>query len=220
MSNDPRKPDDVLPPRSNPDDGPQGPALPGRSGANGGDERVESPFSDLPPQVERLVLDLRDGVEEALAIARARGEELLRKGRFTRVRVSFRGRELVSMPLAAFVAVEALSVLRLSLPAVLLLNLVGKLSLSVDFINEAAEEVAAGRAHLLDGDLDEAIACFRQAVQMDPKYADAHLRLGIALRMKGDADPAATAFERASQLDPDGEVGVEAKKQLEKLSRG
>lgn len=182
--------------------------------------KVESPFPELPPAAERLVLDLRGGLEEALKVARTRGEELLRKGRYTRVRISFRGREIVSLPLVAFVAVEALSVVRISWSAVLLLNLVGKMSLTVEFINEAVEEVAAGRAHLLDGDLDEALTRFRLAVEMDPTFADAHLRLGIALRLKGESEKARTAFERALELDPEGEVGSEARKQLEKVERG
>ena len=31
------------------------------------------------------------------------------------------------------------------------------------------------------GQLDEAIACFKKAIELDPKYADAHSNLGNAL---------------------------------------
>lgn len=216
MPKEPRKPDDVLSPDPTPPTSPDST----ERGNTESDTGVESPFPDLPPAVERLVLDLRGGLEQALKVAQKRGEALLRKGRYTRVRVSFKGREIANLPLVAFVAVEALAVVRISVPVVLILNVIGKMSLTVEFINEAVEEVAAGRAHLLDGDLDEALTRFRQAVEKDPSFAEAHLRLGIALRMKGEGEAAAAAFERALQLDPEGESGSEAKKQLEKLERG
>lgn len=213
MSTDSREPDEVL---SSEDE--TGDARTSSDAARHASS-PDSPFADLPPRVERLVIDLKDGLDEALKVARERGKELLRKGRYTRVRLSFRGKEVITMPLTAFLAAEAVSILRLSLPVMILVNIIGKLSLTVEFINEAASQVEAGRAHLLDGDLDEALACFRQAVDMDPSFAEAHLRLGIALRMKGQTHEAKAAFERASFLDGEGEIGTEARKQIEKLER-
>ena len=52
------------------------------------------------------------------------------------------------------------------------------------------------------GDLDEAIACFQKAVELDPKYAAAHNNLGNALRTKGQVDEAVACYQKAVELDP------------------
>jgi Tfp pilus assembly protein PilF len=53
------------------------------------------------------------------------------------------------------------------------------------------------------GKEDEAIACFRQAIALDPKAALAHSRLGIALAGKGRLDEAIAAHREAIRLNKD-----------------
>ena len=53
------------------------------------------------------------------------------------------------------------------------------------------------------GDLDAAIAEFRQAVQQKPDDVDAHYNLGIALHSKGDLEGAISEFREAIRLKPD-----------------
>ena len=48
------------------------------------------------------------------------------------------------------------------------------------------------------GDYDGAIAAFKEAIRLDPKDADAHANLGVALRGKGDADGAIASSRRRS----------------------
>lgn len=53
------------------------------------------------------------------------------------------------------------------------------------------------------GKVDEAIACYERAIQLNPKYAPAHSNLGIALKAQGKAEPAIDCFRRALELDAD-----------------
>jgi tetratricopeptide (TPR) repeat protein len=52
------------------------------------------------------------------------------------------------------------------------------------------------------GRVDEAIACFRRALDLDPKYLRAHTSLGGVLAEKGRVDEAIACFRRALDLDP------------------
>ena len=52
------------------------------------------------------------------------------------------------------------------------------------------------------GQLDEAIACYKKAIELDPKFATAHSNLGIALKAKGQLDEAIACFKKAIELDP------------------
>jgi tetratricopeptide (TPR) repeat protein len=63
------------------------------------------------------------------------------------------------------------------------------------------------------GGVDRAIPDFEKAIQLDPKLAEAHLWLGIALRKAGRNAEARKAFERSLQLNPN---RAWAKQQLDK----
>ncbi len=74
-------------------------------------------------------------------------------------------------------------------------NVTGALS-TADFLRAGA--TAAGQ-----GQLDEAEACFRQAVTLKPDYAEAHYNLGLSLRDQGKLDDTVASFRRALTLKPD-----------------
>ncbi len=50
--------------------------------------------------------------------------------------------------------------------------------------------------------MDEAIACYKKAIELDPKLAKAHYNLGDALSGKGQVDEAIACYKKAIELDP------------------
>ena len=60
-----------------------------------------------------------------------------------------------------------------------------------------------GNALTDQGKLDEAVACYRRALEMKPDYAEAHNNLGNALRDQGRLDEAVACCRRALELKPD-----------------
>ena len=59
-----------------------------------------------------------------------------------------------------------------------------------------------GLALRAKGDLDEAIAAYRKAIDFHPDYATYHNNLGLALYALGDLDAAIGEFREAIRLDP------------------
>jgi tetratricopeptide (TPR) repeat protein len=51
--------------------------------------------------------------------------------------------------------------------------------------------------------VDEAIACWRKAIELNPKHAGAHSNLGAALAGKGQVDEAIACYHKAIRLRPD-----------------
>ena len=66
----------------------------------------------------------------------------------------------------------------------------------------AARELAQGNALRQAGQLEEATAAYRRAVELAPTSGDAHYNLAIALRQAGDLRGAALEFRAAARLDP------------------
>ncbi len=60
-----------------------------------------------------------------------------------------------------------------------------------------------GNIYFHMGLLDWAIDYYRQAIQRDPNYIDAHYDLGVALYHRARVHAATEAFQRVLELDPD-----------------
>ena len=52
------------------------------------------------------------------------------------------------------------------------------------------------------GNLDEAITAFKDALELDPAYADAYFAMANSLNKKGNLDEAITAIKKAIDLNP------------------
>src|SRR5688572_23936657 len=59
-----------------------------------------------------------------------------------------------------------------------------------------------GNELLAQGMLEEAAACYRQALALDAGYADAHLNLGFVLKEQGRNEQALAHLQQAVLLDP------------------
>jgi tetratricopeptide (TPR) repeat protein len=186
-----------------------------------GPESTTPPSSDASPEdnERQFRIDLGDGFDEAIKNLRERAEHYYKKSQHTQVRIKFRGKEVVTVALPVLLAVEAATFWWTGPLRLLLMNAMGKTFLDVEFINEADHVVAAGKERLLDGELDEALEKFREAITMDRDHPGAHLNLGVALKLKGQKDEAMAAFEKATALDPSGETGKEARRQIEKFKK-
>ena len=140
------------------------------------------------------------------------------KGRYTKVRFKFRGKQLLpDLPLAAVVAAEGLSFYWGGILRMLVANVVGRSVFEVELVNDADKRVQAGREALLSGDVDQALTLFREALSMDRDNPAAHLNVGVALKLKGDREGALAAFDTARKKDPEGGVGAEAERLSQSL---
>ncbi|RKG79944.1 tetratricopeptide repeat protein [Corallococcus terminator] len=135
------------------------------------------------------------------------------KGRYTKVRFKFRGKQLLpDLPLAAVVAAEGLTFYWGGILRMLVANVVGRSVFEVELVNDADKRVQAGREALLSGDVEQALALFREALAMDRDNPSAHLNVGVALKLRGDREGALAAFDLAKKKDPEGGVGAEAER--------
>ena len=66
----------------------------------------------------------------------------------------------------------------------------------------AAEAVRRGVAHAKSGDLEAALRCYAQALELDPAHRDAHVARGAALANCGRLREGREACEAALRLDP------------------
>jgi len=140
------------------------------------------------------------------------------KGRYTKVRFKFRGKQLLpDLPLAAVVAAEGLTFYWGGILRALIVNVAGKTVLDVELVNDSEKQIQLGKEALLGGNIDRAIDLFREALSMDARSPKVHLNLGIALKLKGDAAGARASLQRARSLDPQGPTGAEADRLLASL---
>ena len=166
------------------------------------------PFEIDPQKIEASLIKLRDQVVT-----------LAKKGRYTKVRFKFRGKQLLpDIPLAAVVAVEGATFYWAGILRALVFTLAGRTLIDIELVNDSEKRLAKGKEALLSGDLDEALKAFRQARDMDEENPSVHLNLGIALKLKGDHAEARASLERCRDLDPKAATAGEAERLLKTLT--
>jgi len=157
-------------------------------------------------------------IEEALEKISGELRHWANKGRYTRVRFKFRGKQLLpDLPLAAVIAAEGLSFYWAGILRALIVNVAGGALVTMELVNDADKRVQEGREALLSGDVDRALQLFKKAVDMDRDNAVAWLNIGVANKLRGDRSAAREALKRAKTLDPKGPTGAEADRILATL---
>ncbi len=157
-------------------------------------------------------------VEESLQTLRETVVKWAKKGRYTKVRFKFRGKQVLpDIPLAAILAVEGVTFYWTGLLRALVFNVAGKSVLDVELVNDAEKEIARGKASLLAGDLDKALDAFQRADEMDHDNVTVQINLGIAFKLKGKSEDARRALLRAKNLDPQGPHAEEAQRLMDSL---
>lgn len=158
------------------------------------------------------------GIEATLAKVKDQLVHWASKGRYTRVRFKFRGKQLLpDLPLAAVMAAEGLTFYWGGILRALIFNLAGKTVLDVELVNDSEKQIQRGKEELLSGEVDKALEFFRTAESMDARNPNVSLNLGVALKLKGDLAGARHSLERARSLDPGGPIGIEAERLLSAL---
>jgi hypothetical protein len=169
-------------------------------------------------EAKRIALDLSDGFDKAWGKVREEADHMVKKGQHTRVRIKFRGRQVgPDLPVAVVAAAEIASLWWAGPLRLILAHVVGQAVLDVEFVNDAQSHVAAGKAFLASGDLDDALREFDIALSMDRGNGPAHLGRGICFKLRGDKDVARREFTLAESCDPHGEAGREARRHLDNL---
>jgi predicted O-linked N-acetylglucosamine transferase (SPINDLY family) len=69
--------------------------------------------------------------------------------------------------------------------------------------NEPRYRFTLGRVFKALGDLPNAERAYREAITLDPRYADAHVSLGIVLKLRGDIEGALAQYDAALAIAPD-----------------
>lgn len=147
-------------------------------------------------------------VEEALRALRDRIRRTFADGRHTKVRLSYRGRVLgPDVPLGVFLAGEGVAFWLMTPLAALLVNLGAKAVLDVEFVHEADERVQQGLAAYLEGELERAERCYREALELRPEDPAALYHLGTLLRVSGRDEEALAVLRRAA-MGPEGHPDV------------
>ena len=178
------------------------------------EEEPRRPFDGF-----RIELDPQR-IEEAVREIRDRVRQSLKTGRYTRVRISYKGRQLVpDIPFTIFLATEGAAFWLTSPLFAVLLNLGANSVLDVEFIHEADELVQEGLSAYLDGELDTAERCYRQALEKRPDDPAALYNLGTLLRITGRVEEAKSVLRRAAMGPEDHPDVRRASEALERLNQ-
>jgi tetratricopeptide (TPR) repeat protein len=84
-------------------------------------------------------------------------------------------------------------------------------------LSDAEGYLIAGSRHIAAGRDEEAIACFKKAVALEPNHLEAQTTLGNCCRELGRKAEAIAAYEKVIELDPNGKWGKSAREYLAEL---
>lgn len=161
-----------------------------------------------------------DAIDESLRGLATQARRLWDQGRYTKVRLKYKGKALLpDIPLAALVAAEGVSLWVAGPLRILVMNLGIKALIEVELLHEASERVREGQELYAQGEVETAEAKYREALEMKPDDGSALYNLGVLLRVTGRRDEAMECLTKVAAMTdhPDQAHAVEA---LERMKRG
>lgn len=142
------------------------------------------------------------------------------RGRYNKIRVKRGGKPVLpDIPVGALMALEAATFFWTGLLRGLVVNVVGRALFEVELINEAEEHFRHGLEHFLAGDMSDADAALSRALEIDTRYARAHLQLGVLRKIQGRLKEASAHFENAIAYSTNHDTRREAEVHLKRLRK-
>jgi tetratricopeptide (TPR) repeat protein len=179
-----------------------------------GKERPRYVFEDI-----RLEVD-PERIDESIRSLREQLKRLVDQGRYTKVRLKYKGRPLMpDVPFGVFVATEAVAFLTAGLLSAVVMNLGVRTFIDVEFIHDADEKVKEGIDFYMEGEVERAEECYREALRMKQDDTSALYNLGVLLRVAGRREEAVACLEKAA-ADLQHPDGPKARDALERMKRG
>lgn len=161
-----------------------------------------------------------DAIDASVKELVERARRLIDQGRYTKVRLKYKGRPILpDVPLAALVAAEGVSLWLAGPLRLLVVNLGVKAFVEVELIHEAGERVREGQDLFAAGEVDLAEARYREALSMKPDDGAALYHLGVLLRVTGRREEAIACFENVVAQGDHPDAG-RAREALERMQRG
>jgi tetratricopeptide (TPR) repeat protein len=172
-----------------------------------------------PRPVRKVTLEINTNkAEESIKQAVERVQYWYKQGIINKVRLKYKGKAILpDIPLSYFMLVQVATFFLTGVVRALAINLGAKVFFEVEMINDAEEMLKKARDLYLDGELDEALRLLEEVIQLDGRFSEAYLYMGIINKIKGDRSAASKYFLQAQKLDPHGKAGTEATKNLKKM---
>ncbi len=176
-----------------------------------GDGPLAAPVDGELEQAPTTVGDIVEGARDAVSTVGSSARRLFDRGRYRKVRVTRKGKQVLpDIPIAAVAAAEVASVYGAGLARVLAVNIGTRFLFDVEIVNEADRYFKVGVERFLEGDLERSEEALLKAVRIDDTHAESYLQLGVLYRMRGEFEQALQVLERARRLDDAGDVGKKA----------
>lgn len=206
-------------PADKPQPSPPPPSSPSSAGPETPRASEHGPSAQGDPAGAGFKLDVTGAsAAEALTKLRENVAYWVARGRYNKVRIKRGGKAILpDIPVGALVAVEAATFFWTGLLRAALVNVVGRALFEVELVNEAEGFYKKGLEHFLAGDVADAEKLFTEALEIDDRFARAHLQMGVLRKVQGNAAAAARHFERVVELDRHSDAGREAKLHLGRL---
>jgi hypothetical protein len=132
----------------------------------------------------RVEIDPND-IDASLKELQEKIRQVANEGRYTKVRISYRGAPLCpDIPIGVLVAAEMAGLVFLGPLRAIMLTLNANAFLDIQLIHESSERTKKGKEHYDSGDLDLAEQCFLEAVKMRLMDVEAHYHLGVLYRVQ------------------------------------